>query len=968
MNARGEKYRVFAKDEGFLKNRNTYGVDNLYRYESLFRDPEAALKEFEDIPFLNGGLFECLDRTDENGKKIYVDGFSRNKKKRPQIPNRFFFGEGEVDVGAVTGERRRGTQKARGLIDILANYKFTIVENTPIDQEIALDPELLGKVFENLLASYNEETKTTARKQTGSFYTPRPIVDYMVDESLKAHLATVLEREHGMSEEDARTGLDILFAYTEKQHPFNEDEAETLIRAIDRCKILDPACGSGAFPMGVLHKLVYILTKLDPDNARWKQTQLDKLDSATMREELERTFEHNNDDYGRKLYLIENCLYGVDIQPIAIQLTKLRFFISLICDQKTNKNKAQNHGVRPLPNLETKFVAANTLIGLGQDVQMELFKSPKIVKIEQDLQKIRHDYFSVQRRQQKLSLQKKDKELREKLANELVQSSFADQKTSLKLANWNPYDPHIAADFFEPLWMFDRSVSQGFDVVIGNPPYFKENDDKRRFDGLRDLECYQGKMDVWYLFACVGIDLLRHEGILSYIATNNWITNAGASKMRRKIIKDTKLIEFIDFHDFMVFESASIQTMIMLLCKGATPEIYQAKIARVKPDFSKNDLYQFQSIPIGEMESVDSYEVEINRSEIKDKPLHFNDNNIDAVLTKIKESGNFQLIKDEVAQGIVAPQDFVNKKSAEIVNNGVKVGDGIFVLSDDERRKMKLNDKEQSLLRPYYGTNELGRYYGNPVNLFWIIYTDSRYSNSNMMAGMPNIKKHLDRFSKIITSHNGPYGLHRSRKEKYFVGEKVISVRKCARPTFTYTDFPCYVSQTFNIIKTDRISMKYLTALLNSSLISFWLRYRGKMQGNNYQVDSAPLLGAPIYKPDASESICIERLVDCLLLGLSQSHDKNESVIQFLENVIDACIFECYFHEHMRDRDLLFYAEVMPLLENYDPGASEQAQQAFLDHFYKTANAPDHPIRNRLLRLTADSPELLAVIKEHGAV
>lgn len=339
QDAKGQSYRVFAKDEGFLKNKATYDINNLYRYESLFREaPDAALAHFADIPFLNGGLFECLDRTEDGaGKKRYLDGFSRNPKKRPTVPNRLFFGgEQESDLSAAYGDTQRKKEKVSGLIRILNRYKFTIVENTPIDQEIALDPELLGKVFENLLASYNEETRTTARKQTGSFYTPRPIVDYMVDESLKAHFTRALVEKAGMKEPDARAGLDLLFAYTEKEHAFTAPEVACLIAAIDALKILDPACGSGAFPMGVLHKLVYILGKLDPDNERWKQTQLAKLDSAPMREELERAFADNNDDYGRKLYLIENCLYGVDIQPIAIQITKLRFFISLVCDQKTN--------------------------------------------------------------------------------------------------------------------------------------------------------------------------------------------------------------------------------------------------------------------------------------------------------------------------------------------------------------------------------------------------------------------------------------------------------------------------------------------------------------------------------------------------------------------------------------------------------------------------------------------------------
>ena len=205
----GQPYRAFAREEGFQKNRATYGVDTLYRYEEYFRDPTMALDHFADVPFLNGGLFECLDRIeDDTNKKLYLDGFSRNKKKRPTVPNRLFFAEEETaDLSDAYGEPRRRTEKVRGLLRILNSYKFTIVENTPIDQEIALDPELLGKVFENLLASYNEETKTTARKQTGSFYTPRPIVEYMVDESLKAHLTSALTKA-GMSREDAVLALE----------------------------------------------------------------------------------------------------------------------------------------------------------------------------------------------------------------------------------------------------------------------------------------------------------------------------------------------------------------------------------------------------------------------------------------------------------------------------------------------------------------------------------------------------------------------------------------------------------------------------------------------------------------------------------------------------------------------------------------------------------------------------------------
>jgi type I restriction-modification system DNA methylase subunit len=538
-NDKGKPYRTFALDEGFLKNRATYDVNNLYRYESLFRDPSTALSLFADIPFLNGGLFECLDRTEEGTeKKRYLDGFSRNPKKRPHVPDRLFFDSGETaDLSTAYGDSKRNREKVSGLISILNRYKFTIVENTPIDQEIALDPELLGKVFENLLASYNEETKTTARKQTGSFYTPRPIVDYMVDESLKAHLTRALVEQARMKEPDARTGLDLLFAYTEKEHAFTPSEVATLIAAIDALKILDPACGSGAFPMGVLHKLVFILGKLDPDNERWKQTQLAKLDSAPMREELERAFAENNDDYGRKLYLIENCLYGVDIQPIAIQITKLRFFISLVCDQKTNRNKKDNHGIRPLPNLETKFVAADTLIGLPIP-EPDLFIKNLIEPIEKEIETAYHGHFNIQRRDQKLALQKRIKSLRLKLSDAIVNGLGANKnadvtKKAQHVAEWDPFDPQSSADFFDPHWMFGRSLADGFDIVIGNPPYGAEIAPHTRQVIARLYKHQNNPADSYLLFTERAHQLLKPNGLVSYIVSNTWLQSLTFQKIRK---------------------------------------------------------------------------------------------------------------------------------------------------------------------------------------------------------------------------------------------------------------------------------------------------------------------------------------------------------------------------------------------------------------------------------------------------
>jgi len=380
------------------------------------------------------------------------------------VPDYIFFGTGEhADLSDELGDKKQKDVSVSGLINILKSYKFTVVENTPIEEDVALDPELLGRVFENLLASYNPETKTTARKQTGSFYTPREIVNYMVDESLKAYFKQKLETEAGMKPEDAETGLEFLVGYNEKEHLFDEVQTAVLIRAIDNCKILDPACGSGAFPMGILHKLVHILEKLDPQNKLWKERQIEKamaIDDASIRENtianIEETFVNNEFNYGRKLYLIENCIYGVDIQPIATQISKLRFFISLIVDQKADK-KRDNFGIRPLPNLETKFVAANTLIGIEKPkAQGSLFDNRAVKELENKLKDVRHRLFSTKTPPTKRKLREEDQRLREEMGKILEDSGWSN-KSARQLAGWDPYDQNASSPFFDAEWMFGIS-------------------------------------------------------------------------------------------------------------------------------------------------------------------------------------------------------------------------------------------------------------------------------------------------------------------------------------------------------------------------------------------------------------------------------------------------------------------------------------------------------------------------------
>jgi type I restriction-modification system DNA methylase subunit len=969
--------RKFADEKGYPANKKEYGVKNLYRYADKFLiSKNEVLKLFEDIPFLNGGLFDCLDKENETGKVIYIDGFSRNKAKQTIIPDYLFFQKNEEKVDL--SQYGLGSNKpVRGLFEILNNYNFTIDENTPIDQEIALDPELLGKVFENLLASYNPETATTARKETGSYYTPREIVDYMVETSLFEYLK---EKLPDIKEEKIK----LLLSYSEEIPEFSEKERQKIISAIDEIKILDPACGSGAFPMGVLHKLVFVLQKLDPENKYWHELQYqkaikeskevfteqgDKNQREERLKEINETFDEgiNYPDYARKLYLIENCIYGIDIQPIAIQISKLRFFISLVLDQKVDSNK-ENLGIRALPNLETRFVAANTLIGLEIPKEYELFQNTEVKQILDKLAKERHKYFNAKTRREKLDYQKQDKNLREELAKkieEFLTKQIQDEvnqikrtineeelklkkiieepedietveqrnlfgeikqikidkkekrikaikrkikeyeknlesiqkqlegdfviKIAKKIASFDLYDQNASADWFDSEWMF--GVKDGFDIVIANPPYIKEYTFKNAFEGLRESPYYKGKMDIWYLFACTGIDLLRKEtGILAFIAQNNWVTSYGASIMRNKVIKDTQIIQILDFGSYMIFESSDIQTMVMIFRADSKVDNYKFDYRRLAGnDLNFNDVLDL--LNYNQNSKTIYFKPIIQRDKFIDKPLTFSNTKIDAILDKISMQSNFKLDKNEVANGIHHHHDRVSKDMQKILGDKFNIGDGIFVLSKEEKNNIPFTRKELELIKPSYTTKELGRYYANRKNSEWVIYTDSKFKYPENIKPYPNIKRHLDKFQKVITSDNKPYGLHRARVENFFKGEKIIAVRKCVEPTFTYTDFDCYVSAAFYVIKTARVNLKYLTALLNSKLIAFWLKHKGKMQGNNYQIDKEPLLTLPLKNiPDIAQKPFID-LVDKIL----ELKSKNpETDISDLEAKIDQMVYRLY--------------------------------------------------------------------------
>ncbi|MBQ4389103.1 MAG: Eco57I restriction-modification methylase domain-containing protein, partial [Bacteroidales bacterium] len=510
------KKRCFDKTVG-------KGVKTTYRYSELFMiSEEEVIKMFADVPFLNGGLFECLDKTktiDGVEKAYNYDGFSRNDKKfadgryrnRAFVPNVLFF------------------DPEFGLFSILNRYNFTIEENTPNEQQVALDPELLGKVFENLLGAYNPETKETARNQSGSFYTPREVVNFMVDESVVAYLGDSPLVRSLLSDE---------FVYESSKAA----EYKRIAAKLRSIKILDPACGSGAFPMGLLNRIVDVLEKISPE--------------ASL--------------YQLKLALIENCIYGIDIQSIAVQISKLRFFISLICDCEKDDTKP-NFGIPTLPNLETKFVCANSLIDKQtEDSQGNLFEDPRIQETKDKLIELRNEHFRAKSASQKRRLREKDDELRKFLAKLLAENDMASRADAEQMARWNPYDQNASSEFFSAEWMFN--VKDGFDIVIGNPPYIQLQNNSGELGKLYapcGYQSFASTGDIYCLFYERGWQLLKKSGHLCYITSNKWMRAGYGEKLRSFLATKTNPQLLIDFGGVKVFESATVDTNILLFEKGA---------------------------------------------------------------------------------------------------------------------------------------------------------------------------------------------------------------------------------------------------------------------------------------------------------------------------------------------------------------------------------------------------------------
>jgi hypothetical protein len=962
--------RGWAFNKGFPENRNTYGIKQLYRYEDKFLiSPEKVIEIFSEIPFINGGLFDCLDKEDENGKVIYIDGFSREEKRQAKIPDYLFFNE-EIKTD-LSKYQIKSNQKARGLINILKSYNFTIDEATPIDQEVALDPELLGKIFENLLAVYNPETATTARKATGSYYTPREIVEYMVHQSLLEYFKTKLPE---LPEEK----LDLLLSYSDEEIELEEKQKEKIVEIISETKIIDPACGSGAFPMGILNKLVYVLGKIDPKNEYWKKIQIRKLkeelkqlsekDEKEIEEhskELEEIFNENlfYPDYARKVYLIENCIFGVDIQQIATQLSKLRFFISLIIDQKVDKNK-ENFGIIPLPNLDLKFITANSLIGLGikKDIQLTLFKDEKIQKLFNDIKEQYHRYFRAKLRGDKKKIRDKIEQLEKKLADSLKSTIKSEKKKELeqlisqakkiqeeiekiklepeqfyvieqkklfgkpmrlsidlkqgkiqsklkelkevnkeieeikkvisgdilkqvaqKILAFKPFDPNYSNPWFEPEWMF--GVSDGFDIVIANPPYIqlqKAFDKEKKYADLykdEGYETFDRTGDIYCLFYEKGMQLLKSNGILTYISSNKWMRAGYGKKLREFFIKYNP-IKLIDLGPG-IFESATVDTCIFIIQKSPNKNKLKALTLEKQDKNNIDEAFKEKSILLSNLTSEAWFIGTEAERKLKEK--------IEKIGKPLKDCD--VKIYRGILTGLNEAFIITTEKRNEILAN----------CKDEEERK-----RTEAIIKPILRGRDIKRYYYEWAGL-WVIVIPAGWTNENRGEEKPEIfieknfsslMKYLKNFEKKAQKRDdqGDYWWELRHCSYYpeFEKEKVVWGNISYNSNFAFVDAGIFINAPANVLISKFGYLKYFCGVMNSKIFDWEFKQIGIFLGNAYEWKKQyvefvhiPFI-TPINKPIVKQ---IESLVDKILEAKNQNPKADTTEY---EKQIDQLVYKLY--------------------------------------------------------------------------
>ncbi|EPY8098611.1 DUF7149 domain-containing protein [Campylobacter jejuni] len=909
-----ESNLVRFNDDKNLKFLNFKKIPDFDKLSELFFEVLAKEKstrkksEFAYLPYLNSSLFE--KQSIEN--TLEISSLSNDLK--------LFYYKNTVLKDDKCKAKKGQVGLLEYLFEFLDSFDFGSDDEQSeiLSQKELISSSVLGNVFEKL-NGYKE----------GSFYTPSFITSYMCKESITK---VVLDKFNAQFDLDAK---DI----SELRKSLRKEDKKAQKELLNSIKICDPAVGSGHFLVSALNVMLSIYDELNLfDEEFYLEVQNDEILITGRKGEFieykrpktpkDKAHLIQQELFYTKKDIIENNLFGVDINPNSCEITKLRLWIELLKHSFYQSFDDENyHDLRTLPNIDINIKCGNSLVSYFEtgkslnhypNIKERMGKYKRIVKdykegfytdkshINQEIKNLKISFknfcFADKFKKEMKGFNDKCEKYSKKYGNflavddenlkffvsaNLTLFDFDEKEATKEFANLKKeYDNIFNLESNHPFeWRFefpeildDDGNFKGFDLIIGNPPYIKENDNKDLFTNTKKLRTYQGKMDIWYHFVGRGFDILKNNGYLAFIATNNWVTNSGAKKLRNIVLEESQILSLVDFSSFMVFDSASIQTMIMQFQKIKPPKNYEFHFSKIT---TQTPIYD-DAINLLKNEKTQNNEIlKINLTPKKfiDKTLNFTKSDYEELFNKIQKYGKFYLEESEVAQGIVPAIDEA------------------FVIKD----KNVFSKNEQCFIKEYY-TGLSGKFYSSFTDKYLIYLSNKNYSGN--LDDLPNLKQHFQKYKEILKESkikyktpNKPYFyLHREREEKFFKKgeEKIISQVRCIEPIFVYSNENFYGSRALFFIQTCRINLKYLTGVLNSKLIAFWLKHKGKIQGNLFKIDKEPLLNIPIVNINSKNEKLANKLislVDEILKAKEQ--DKNANT-QELENKINSLTYKLY--------------------------------------------------------------------------
>lgn len=930
---------------------------NKERANDDFKMPDGKMVK---VPFLNGGLFD---------KEEFDEHLLTFKSK--------LFHNPDFEDAILTA---KSNGFSRGFLDFLDAFNFTVYEDSPDDHTVAVDPEMLGHIFENLLED---------NKDKGAFYTPKEIVHYMCQESLTEYLCTTLKIKDEVAEREAVNQLlknkivdDVL-----------KPEITELEKALDNVKICDPAIGSGAFPMGLLQEIFSIKELIAYETGKeWKPAET-------------------------KLNIIQNSIYGVDIEKGAVDIARLRFWLSLVVDEE--KPKA-------LPNLDYKIVVGDSLISKfdGEIVEIDWERKSSVGKADEYVKNVQRLLVEVADRQKKYfnpnnrnkkKLQAEIRNLKiELLINQLsfnkelyisktVQKggfmpTAADVKHNTgrelqiagfdkligKLKNllqhsdepFNHFDWKL--DFPEVLNPYLVNGSGGFDIVIANPPYIGQKGNKSLFEPLSKDPNFEKKMDYWYFFLHKSYLLTKEHGVNTFITPNYWITTQGGKKLRKRVLEDYSIIEYINFNENAIFE-AGVHTNIFLLKKNASPNqsikctIYQNK-------YSEN-IFSFRDLELN------FFANQNNIFNLWTGFVHFLPFNISTLINQLYT--NCEKLSDNESKGEKKTDTVAGKKITNgicNINQGIITGkdrlkdrindvnQGVYILTPSELEELNPSENEMKFIKPFVKNSDIDRYTVSPELNYFIIYVDTVETELEFNK-LPNIKKHLTKFREPLAKRyiNGVlqsaykkgkwWALIHSVPIQIIKNEKIICPQRNRYNLFGYEEGETYASADVYYISSNKnnFSLKYILSILNSKLVYFWLYWMGKRKGEMLELYFEPLQFIPIKKAPTSDQKAFIRITEYILFSKKQTYSdvSYQLMPTYFEQIIDGMVYELYFPEllNKHNREIIKHLGELP---EFADSMSDEQKMKICKKVFDRLNDKEHPVRVNLFYMNS-IPEIAII-------